>query len=343
MSEHRETLLDMVDKLFAKLVEQGVREDLSGEDFSRHWRTVEGLGLARLMVPEQAGGFDGNWEDAGPVLKAMGRYGIPLPLGENILAQHWLHRLGQDIPEGIIQPAFAEPRTADLLVLRGSADIARAQWIFALEPDRWSLLSAADADLDPSTKSGAALRCDIAESVASGPLETGQAPYFAEAALMRACQIAGAAESMLRITLAHAQERTQFGKPLARFQAIQHQLAVLAEESAAASCAAASACQASVAGDARFEMAAAKYRANRAATLAADIAHQVHGAIGFTREYSLRHFSQQAQAWARDFGNERHWALWLGRFALEARPAPLWHWLTARSDDVLAKEREDQS
>ncbi|MGJ8537015.1 MAG: acyl-CoA dehydrogenase family protein [Parasphingopyxis sp.] len=339
MSEHRAMLLDMVDKLFTKLVENGVRDNLSAEDFSRHWRAIEGLGLTRLLIPEQAGGFDGNWEDAGPVFKALGCHGITLPLGENILAQHWLHRLEQDIPKGIIQPAFAEPGTGDVLILRNSAGLARAQWILALEPERWSLLPITDAVRDPSAKSGAAMRCDISTSVARGHLETGHGAFFAEAALMRACQIAGATEAMLRITLAHAQDRKQFGRPLAGFQAIQHQLAVLAEENAAASCAAASACQAAVAGNACFEMAAAKYRANRAATLAADIAHQVHGAIGFTREYSLRHFSQQAQAWARDFGNERYWALWLGRFALEARPAPLWNWLTARSDDVLAREQ----
>ncbi|RED16331.1 acyl-CoA dehydrogenase family protein [Parasphingopyxis lamellibrachiae] len=343
MSEHRAMLLDMVDKLFTKLVENGVRDNLSAEDFSRHWRAIEGLGLTRLLIPEQAGGFDGNWEDAGPVFKALGSYGITLPLGENILAQHWLHRLGQDIPEGIIQPAFAESRTGDVLVLRNGAGFAKAQWIFALEPDRWSLLPTGNADRSPSAKSGAVLRCNISTSVANGPLETGDRAFFSEAALMRACQIAGATETMLRITLGHALDRTQFGRPLARFQAIQHQLAMLAEENAAASCATASACQAALAGDAQFEMAAAKFRANRAATLAADIAHQVHGAIGFTREYSLRHFSQQAQAWAREFGNERHWALWLGRFALEARPDPLWNWLTARSDDVLAREQRGQS
>jgi len=343
MSEDRAMLLAMVEKLFANLAATSGPDSCSDEGFNRDWLAIEGLGLTRLMLPEKAGGFAGNWEDTGPVLKALGAHGIKFPLGENILAQHWLHGLGQESPEGIIQLAFAESSGADELVLRNMPWSAQTQWIMVLEPDRWSLRPVKLVAVQPCAEGFSdqlvTLRCHKALALLHGPLERGQQPYFAEAALMRACQIAGAIETMLRMTIRHALDRCQFGRPLTRFQAIQHQLAILAEENAAASCAAASACQAAVTGEACFEMAAAKYRASRAATTAADIAHQIHGAIGFTREFSLHRFSQPAQAWAREFGNEQHWAQWLGRFALDARPKPLWHWLTARSDRVIADEQ----
>lgn len=340
MSDNRALLLDMVEKLFTSLTEKDVQSGLSDEQFTRHLQAIDGLGLTRLMLPEQAGGFDGNWEDAGPVFTALGRHGIPLPLGEVILANHWLHSFGQEIPEGLIRFAFASPGEGEAITVQRDTGFERAQWILALTPERWLLLPVGEAVWRGGRdKPSVTLKWNGQSVHASGSLPEGDRPLFAEAALMRSCQIAGAIEAMLRMTIDHGLERSQFGRPLVRFQAIQHQLAILAEESAAASCSAASACQAAVAGEAGFEIAAAKYRTSRAATVAADIAHQIHGAIGFTREYPLHHFSQPAQAWASEFGNAQHWAQWLGRFALDARPEPLWHWLTARSDRVLADEQ----
>lgn len=343
MNEHRTMLLEMVEKLFSDLAERNGADSRSDAGFSRDWHAIEELGLTRLMLPETAGGFDGNWEDAGPVFKALGSHGITLPLAENILARHWLHRLGVESPEEIIRIASTPSEPTDEVVLRTMQWANQTQWVMMLGPETWSLQPTETVADNPVGRGSAdrhvRLRGNKPAALAEGLLSKDHQSFFAEAALMRACQIAGAVETMLHMTIRHAQDRSQFGRPLGRFQTIQHQLAILAEENAAASCAAASACQAAVAGDACFEMGAAKYRASRAATTAADIAHQIHGAIGFTQEFSLHRFSLPAQAWAREFGNEEHWAQWLGRFTLDARPEPLWHWLTARSDRVIADEK----
>ncbi|WP_417593181.1 acyl-CoA dehydrogenase family protein [Parasphingorhabdus sp.] len=343
MNENRVMLMDMVEKLFTDLAVKNKLDSCSDNIFDKDWKALQDLGLPRLMLAEEEGGFAGNWEDTGPVLKALGAHGLALPLGENILVQHWLHRLDQTCPKGMVQFAFAPSDATNDLVLRNVRWGAQTQWIMVFESDRWSLrpteILPDQSNRGNTSNQHATLRCSRDLAIADGPLALSQESYFAEAALMRACQIAGAVEAMSRMTINHAQERSQFGRPLGRFQAIQHQLSVLAEENAAVSCAVDSACQAAVAGEAGFEMAAAKYRANRAATIAADIAHQIHGAIGFTREFSLHRFSQTAQAWAREYGNEEYWAQWLGHFALAARPEPLWHWITARSDRVIAAEQ----
>jgi acyl-CoA dehydrogenase len=107
-------------------------------------------------------------------------------------------------------------------------------------------------------------------------------------------------------TVEYARTRVQFGKPIASFQAIQQQLAVLAGHTAAAGMAAAAAV-ADLESPARLahSAAVAKVRCGEAAGAAASIAHQVHGAIGITKEHSL-HFATRLWSWRagsdRSFG-----------------------------------------
>ena len=71
-------------------------------------------------------------------------------------------------------------------------------------------------------------------------------------------------------------------------------------------------------------MAAAKLRANRAAGEAASIAHQVHGAIGFTREYDWQRFTRRLWCWRSDYGNERYWAAEIGARAARTGADGFW-------------------
>ena len=136
-------------------------------------------------------------------------------------------------------------------------------------------------------------------------------------AMILSARMAGALAAALDLSVQYTRERQQFGKPLASFQAIQQQLAVLAEEAAAADMAAASAFRAAdlvaeEGGDAWFEIACAKLRANQAARVSTGIAHQVHGAMGFTAEYRLQHLTKRLWAWGSECGNERYWAERIG-------------------------------
>src|SRR5439155_26920222 len=105
-------------------------------------------------------------------------------------------------------------------------------------------------------------------------------------ALTRAALMAGALTAMARLTVAYASERRQFGRPIAAFQAVQHHLVAIAQESSLVSAAADGAARVPGA----FEIAAAKALASRAALTATRSAHQVHGAMGMTQEYRLHHF-----------------------------------------------------
>jgi acyl-CoA dehydrogenase len=52
----------------------------------------------------------------------------------------------------------------------------------------------------------------------------------------------------------------------------------------------------------------------------ARLAHQVHGAIGTTREHPLHRLTLRLWSWRDDFGSERHWQQELGRLVLDSDP-----------------------
>jgi alkylation response protein AidB-like acyl-CoA dehydrogenase len=135
-------------------------------------------------------------------------------------------------------------------------------------------------------------------------------------------------ERVLALTVAYAGERSQFGKPIGRFQAVQQSLAEMAGHVAAGAAAAGGAAEAFAGAD-LLPIAAAKVRTGEAAGRAAAIAHQVHGAIGFTQEHILHRFTGRLWSWRDEFGDEAEWSLALGTQAVEAGPDGLWPLVTA--------------
>jgi acyl-CoA dehydrogenase len=147
--------------------------------------------------------------------------------------------------------------------------------------------------------------------------------------------MAGAMGQALALSIDHVNTRQQFGRPLGKFQAVQQSLAVMAcEVRAVGAAAAAMAARLDAVGldtsAAGFEIAAAKLRANRAVGVVTAIAHQVHGAIGFTREYELNRVTIPLMRWRGTDGNDAHWAQALGRQVADLGGRGLWETLTAR-------------
>ena len=136
-------------------------------------------------------------------------------------------------------------------------------------------------------------------------------------------QIIGALDAARDLTVAHTSERVQFGRPLCKFQAVQHSLAEMAGEIERARAATELAITAAT--DFGFDSAAtdyavtvAKVATGRAVGTVTTIAHQLHGAIGVTVEHRLWLFTMRARSWVDDFGTTTHYARRLGRMALTA-------------------------
>ena len=79
-----------------------------------------------------------------------------------------------------------------------------------------------------------------------------------------------------------------------------------------------------------FEGASAKIRCAEAATAGAAIAHQVFGAIGFTKEHILHRFTLRILAWRDDFGSESYWAAELGRHVAQEGADEFWPMVASR-------------
>lgn len=118
----------------------------------------------------------------------------------------------------------------------------------------------------------------------------------------------------------YANERVQFGKPIGRQQAIQQQLAVMAEQVLLVRFAAASGCRDGLA-PSPLAAASAKQVASAAVPLIASIAHAVHGAIGITAEYDLQLHTRRLHEWRLADGSDGYWARRLGEARLGSAAA----------------------
>jgi acyl-CoA dehydrogenase len=165
---------------------------------------------------------------------------------------------------------------------------------------------------------------------AVGPAPAAGATPWLLGALIRSAQMAGGLEALLAKSAKYVTERKQFGRPLSHFQAVQQNLALLAGHTAAAGMAAQKAFHAMPRGDAAFEIAVAKIRTGEAAGLGAGIAHQAHGAIGFTYEHTLHFNTRRLWSWRAEFGGESHWSEHLGREVAARGADQLWPLLSSR-------------
>lgn len=284
------------------------------------WKALVGAGFSDILE----GGIEPGVADALQVLRAQGRTAAPVPLMEAMVAGALGGASTGDAP---VLAAFPVHRNDTGSVLACWPAAARA---LAITPQGHAYA--------PCDQAGEPNYAGEPQSTLNVP--TGVTPFspgatfdtlWLFATLGRASQMRGALEHILGLTVDYTNTRVQFGKPLGKQQAVQHQLALMAEQVAATGVAVDYAAQAFTRGDAAQRLravAAAKICAGEAAGKAAEIAHQLHGAIGFTMEYELQRYTRRLWTWRDAFGNEAEWALELGRLLTRADAPPLWHSLT---------------
>ncbi|WP_068073923.1 acyl-CoA dehydrogenase family protein [Novosphingobium lentum] len=318
MSVSRQLLTEMAEGLFG---------DLAGQDFTMAGPRVAEAGFAALLVPEDAGGFGGDWGDLFAVLRLAGLFALDAPLAEPIIAHHLLAQAGIAAPDGLVTIAAEGQRVpwgrhADAVVAVSGGVLS----LYAADA------CAFDEGVSPAGEPRDAVRF-TGGAVASAPCS---ADLLALGAFARVAQAAGALDAAFALTIGHVNDRVQFGKPLAKFQAVQQALAGFSEEAAAVNVAGQAAAAALDCGEAGFEIAAAKLRANLAIDAGVPVAHRLHGAIGFTMEYALNRFTRRLMGWHSEYGSDAFWAERLGAQVARMGGKGLWHEMTARSDRQIA-------
>jgi acyl-CoA dehydrogenase len=320
--EERLLLLETAEKFFAA----------EPADFAAAWPQTAALGLPDLLVGEDAGGFGGGWSGLYAVQQIAGRFASALPIGE-AAAANWICRRANLAP-GIGFGSVAGTMTGSISEGRFTGRFARvpgaakAAWIVGLDEAGGIVrLDTAGGTVTPfgniAGEDRGSWRFEDAPCE-TGPCNLDPALLFA---LIRLGNIAGALEAVLLLTSEHARTRVQFGKAIAQFQTTQQQLALFAGEVGAAGCAGEAACASADrlgADGAGYAIAAAKLRANLAIESATAIAHQLHGAIGFTQEHRLHRYTKRLWAWRTEGGNDRYWASRLGAAISGRGAARLW-------------------
>ncbi|MFK3972906.1 acyl-CoA dehydrogenase family protein [Pseudomonas sp. NPDC087358] len=308
------------------------------------WDAVDASGFSLAGAPEASGGAEAGWADLYVIARAVGRFAAPVPLSEALLANWLLGQAGSEARSGSLSIA-AE---SDLTVLDGAVsgvlrDVPWGRHVQAV----LAIANAASGEPLLVVLSGSsAVRIDPRLNVAGEPRDE---MFFAQAtvlhsvplpphlpadvlrlggALIRCGQIAGALGTLLEMTAEYAGQRQQFGKPIGSFQAIQQQLAVFAEQAGAANSAAEAAFAQSDQVLAWLPIAVAKVTCAEAATQCANIAHAVHGAIGFTQEYRLHLFSRRLWAWRAEYGSATRWSQQIGERVCAVGGDGLWSLLT---------------
>ncbi|EOM76864.1 acyl-CoA dehydrogenase [Rhodococcus rhodnii] len=305
------------------------------------WKTLDELGLTRLTTPESEGGSGGTWHDAAVLLWAVGEHAVSLPIVENdLLASPLLAAAGMPSTPAVrtvalldatgTAPAVAFARDAERIVAvreTGSgyavADLERGD--VDVTPGRDHAGEPSDRVVVPTTVSSDAWHAVDTAAVRA---------LRYSGALARTVQIAGALDAITHLVVEHTTTRTQFGRPIARFQAVQFMAADIAAEAALARASAEAAIDAAsrhgVSDDrTTFAIASAASVTGHAASLVARTAHQAFGAIGFTQEHSVHRYTTRALAWRSDFGSVRSWDDEVTARAVEAGRTGLWGLLTA--------------
>jgi len=328
LSEEQRLLDDTVRRfLLERLPLARVRELRDDEEAfdAAAWNELAALGVVGCLVPEAHGGAGLGVLDAAVIATALGHGAAPLPfLSTSVLApvllealgspeqrERWLPRLAAG--EARIAAALGErvERRQDAGVreaggrLAGTAlfvpDALGAEALLvACGDDLWLVPAGARGlELRPlptidATRRLAELRfADVAaERVgAAGGAGPALARALDVARVMLAADVLGAADRALELAVAYAQQRRQFDRPIASFQAVKHlcaEMAAALEPARALLWYAAHACDA-IPGEAPLLASLAKAHLVEVGTFVLRTATEVHGGIGFTDACDL-HF-----------------------------------------------------
>jgi len=283
------------------------------------WQAIEGAGFLELLASEDADGAGLPLADLFPILSSFGRYTVPVPVAQTIVARALLGSQFA-MPAGMITLGAALRREASGAIVCSLTPYGLvADFVLARDGDALLLLPAAAARREATGVHGslvATLRWPD-EGVATRVPGTGPLlPAFAAA--LHAALLSGAMTRVFEMTLQYCNDRIQFGKTLGKFQAVQHQLSVMAEHVAAASIAAEAAFRTDVTTPSLLAAAMAKSRTSEAAVLVASIAHALHGAIGIAEECDLQLLTRRLHEWRMAHGSETHWNVLIGNSVLAA-------------------------
>lgn len=306
------------------------------------WAAMREVGWCGLALPVEYDGTGQGLFEIALLAEQLGRGPLPSPLlvsttlaalplvwaGSDEQRSRWLPALANGTKIGTL--ALVEPNLADLwrevetegralltgvkllVPWAGVADLV----IVATTIGPW-LIETTDAV--PRCQrhdafSGDPLYAVTFDEVPAEPLGGSRRPAGADvirrgldaAAIVQLAYAVGASESCLALSVDHARERTQFGRPIGAFQAVAHRCVDMRADIDACRYLAYQAAWAIDRGrdrDATVPVTAALSYAADALRRVFLNAHQVHGAAGFSTEHDLHLFTRHLEAFDISFAS----------------------------------------
>jgi acyl-CoA dehydrogenase len=314
MTTHPQVDSDLETMMRTVLAESvSVDEGSANVDLDRGlWATLEQLGLTGMVSVEGA-----SWTDAVALLRIAAACYAPVPLAEHdLLAQRLRAAAGLDLKGG--------PSTVCLV--HAPNDTPSVTW--ASQVDRVVVLSCLDGVVRVTDLEASSMSIEPARDLAGMPrdrlmlegvdldgpeVEIGLVGELRlRRALARSAQMSGAMQGAVEMSREYALQRHQFGRAIARFQAVQQLFVEAAAECALAAAAvdsAAAAVDQHGFGDERVQdaVAVAASVCSHAATVVSRNSHQLHGAIGTTLELPLHRLTRPLVTWRSELGGSRAW------------------------------------
>ncbi len=306
----------------------------AGEYPQALWDALTENGLHLAWVSEDNGGFGADYDEAFGAIWASAQAASPIPFAETLIANWMLDQVGLAPADGSASFALSGHTPSADIPFGLHADkivlFDEAHQEIALFDNREAVRSAEEA-LSPDGMTQFVFSGHVAEHSANTNLS--RRAIEAMILTVRAVQMAASMEVALDLSIGYVSEREQFGRPLSKFQAIQHQLSVAASESAAATMAATQAASAISKykhnpEKAWYEAAIAKVQIGHSVEAMTVPFHQVHGAMGYTQEYDLHHYTRRLWAWRDALGSEHHWSKLLGDELATTSPDQIWKGVT---------------
>jgi len=298
-AQSQRLLLESAHRLFGDHCDKALLDSAEhGEYAANLVATLAEFGFHRLA--ERDSGFE--LADVFALLKVAGYHALPVPLAEWMLANRWLDStlendslvsLGQLKDTALVSIPWGQQAQGCLGVTPHGA-------LFKVESGTWSSSKNVAGEVYATLND-----CEMREIACTDQ------PYEL-LALSRCAMAVGAMQRLLELVVEQVTMREQFGRPLARFQVIQHAVAAVAAEVAVAGKAHDGVLEFLGTDRQRDEVAIAKARIGEAIGIVTDTVHQLFGAMGFTHEHILHHYTRRLWVWREDFGNERYWQQVLG-------------------------------
>lgn len=320
----QQAVLEAISDVLNDHQENGTLANLSTEQLNNLAAMLQDSGFFNLLLTEDLGGAGLNLQQSLAIFLQEGVYALPIALTSTNLANAWLHAQGLSLPGGVVAiesvTSVQGQKGLVTIGLKPQSYIHTTPYILLAASDQVYIVDTSAYQTEPvdSDTNALWLTLNLSGAQTVGVSDEAVKQLHDLAVLSSIATSVGAMRQVLEMAVQYAAERSQFGRKLSQFQAIQQQLSLMVECVCSAQMAAELAFYSQDAVPHHKHIMLAKHQISLVANQVANIAHAVHGAIGITKEFPLHFYTQIIRQNRSRGGSELYWAEQLGSEVLQS-------------------------